>query len=160
MNLFIDTSALVKLYHEETGTENITFLLNRFAEDLSITISDITRIELHSAFLKRVRIKEIDLDIGRNVFAAFEKDIEMFSVIEVDDVAKSFAVQLLDSIAYQTGLKSLDAIQLSAAIVSHRFVAIDYFVACDKNLLNVAKYYFNILNPEFQTIQKKSAPPP
>lgn len=152
MNLFIDTSALVKLYHQETGTENITVLLNHSAKDLIMTISDITKIELHSAFLKRVRIKEIDLDIVRNVFTAFEKDIEMFSVIEVDDVVKSFAIQLLDSTAYQTGLKSLDAIQLSTAIVSHQFVAIDYFVACDKNLLNVAKYYFNVINPEFETI--------
>lgn len=56
MNLFIDTSALVKLYHHEAGTENLNDFLNHYADDLIITIADITRIEFHSAFLRRVRM--------------------------------------------------------------------------------------------------------
>lgn len=58
MNLFLDTNALVKLYHEEAGTEALSEFLHRHADNLIITISDISRIELHSAFLRRVRTEE------------------------------------------------------------------------------------------------------
>ena len=154
MNLFVDTSALVKLYHHEAGTEAFTDLLNQYAGDLVITIADLTRIEFHSAFLKRVRINEIALDTVKKVFEAFDKDLQMFCVVEVDTVVKGFAMQLLDTVAYQISLRTLDAIQLATAIVSHQVVAVDYFVVCDKNLLNVAGYYFTTFNPEVETIKR------
>ena len=153
MNLFVDTSALVKLYHHEAGTENFTNLLNQYAHDLVITIADLTRIEFHSAFMKRVRTKEIALDTIRKICEAFHKDLEMFNVVEIDTVVKSFAIQLLDSIAYQINLRTLDAIQLATAIISHQVFAVDYFVVSDKSLLNAAKYYFSTFNPEVETIK-------
>ncbi len=55
MNLFFDTSALVKLYHKEDGSDYLADFLNQNKDDLVITISDISKIEFHSAFLKRVR---------------------------------------------------------------------------------------------------------
>ncbi|MCR4320137.1 MAG: type II toxin-antitoxin system VapC family toxin [Candidatus Brocadiaceae bacterium] len=152
MNLFVDTSALVKLYHREAGTENLTELLSQYAPDLVITIADLTRIEFHSTFLKRVRIKEIALEDVRKVFDAFDNDLQMFNVVEVDTVVKIFAMQLLDSVAHQISLRTLDAIQLATAIVSNQVVAVDYFVACDKCLLNIAGYYFPTFNPEVETI--------
>jgi predicted nucleic acid-binding protein len=61
MNIFLDTNAVVKLYHQENGTDNLTDFLTLHQSDLIITISDLTKIELHSTFLKRVRMKQIDL---------------------------------------------------------------------------------------------------
>lgn len=154
MNLFVDTSALVKLYHHEVGTDNFTSLLNQHADDLVITIADLTRIEIHSAFLKRVRRNEFALETVGRVFEAFDKDLQMFSVVEVDSVVNNFALQFLDSIAYRINLRTLDAIQLAAAIVSHQGLSVDYFVVCDKSLLNVARYYFSTFNPEVETIKR------
>ncbi len=57
MHLFLDSNALVKLYHAEAGTENLLYLLNENANDLILTISYISKIEFHSAFLKRVQRK-------------------------------------------------------------------------------------------------------
>ncbi|NUN24417.1 MAG: type II toxin-antitoxin system VapC family toxin [Candidatus Jettenia caeni] len=110
MNLFIDTSALVKLYHHEAGTENLTNQLNQHAHDLIITIADLSKIEFYSTFLKRVRTKEITLEMVKKVFEAFDKDLQIFNVVEVDTMIKSFAIQLLDSRAYQINLRTLDAI--------------------------------------------------
>ena len=44
---FFDTSALVKLYHTEEGTERLDALLN--SEGPIIVISDLTKIEMVSA---------------------------------------------------------------------------------------------------------------
>ena len=77
MNLFLDTSAIVKLYQDEQGTDNLSNFLTQHASDLILTISDLTPIEFHSAFLRRVRMKEIELDIANQVFSDFKKDMEL-----------------------------------------------------------------------------------
>lgn len=148
MNVFLDTNAVVKLYHQEAGTDNLTNFLALHQADLIITVSDLTRIELHSTFLKRVRMKQIDLTDAYQVLAAFDHDTQMFNIWEVDSDVKENATALLKNIAHQKSLRTLDAIQLSTAIVSHQIIPIDYFATSDKKLLKVAKDYFPVFNPE------------
>jgi predicted nucleic acid-binding protein len=148
MNLFTDTSALVKLYHEEPGTENLSEFIHAHADDLVITISDLTEIEFHSAFLKRVRTNEIERSSARSIFRCFEADKNMFNIIETDNIIKEFSIRLLDLVGGEKSLRTLDAIQLSAAIASHRIIPTDYFVSSDKKLLKVAESYFTVFDPE------------
>jgi uncharacterized protein len=148
MNLYLDTSALIKLYHAEAGTENLVALLDKYAEDLVLTISDIAMIEFYSAFLKRVRKKEITLKKTQNVFSLFEDDIYMFNLIEVDNIVKSTAVELLKKESATLGLTTLDSIQLAAAITAHNLFPVDMFVTSDIKLLNIAEKYFLTYNPE------------
>lgn len=54
MNLFLDTSAIVKIYHQEKGTDKFTKYLTEISEELFLTTSDISKIELHSALLKNI----------------------------------------------------------------------------------------------------------
>jgi predicted nucleic acid-binding protein len=153
MNIFLDTNAVVKLYHHEAGTDNLANFLTLHQNDLVITISDLTKIELHSTFLKRVRMKQIDLKTVYQVFESFDNDAKMFNVIEVNHEIKKFAITLLNGVAYKRSLRTLDAIQLSSAIVSHQLFPIDYFVTADKKLLRVAKDYFPSFNPELSMPQ-------
>ncbi|MCD6184728.1 MAG: type II toxin-antitoxin system VapC family toxin [Deltaproteobacteria bacterium] len=148
MHLFLDSNALVKLYHTETGTENLVNLLKENAYDLILTIADISKIEFRSAFLKRVRTKEIELEIVKEAFFCFENDLFMCNVVEVDKAAKSLAINLLDSIAHEKGLKTLDSLQLSTAIITNQIFQFEYFVTSDKILSNIAKDYFPIFDPE------------
>lgn len=41
MNLFLDTSALLKLYHQEVGTEQFSKYLSNIKGDLFLTTSDL-----------------------------------------------------------------------------------------------------------------------
>jgi uncharacterized protein with PIN domain len=82
MNLFIDTSALVKLYHDELGTESLTKFLYSHSENLIITISDLSKIEFHAAFLKCVRTGEIELLVAENIFVNFDEDSKWLNIIE------------------------------------------------------------------------------
>ena len=148
MNAFLDTNAVVKLYHQEAGTDNLTNFLLLHQRDLIITISDLTKIELHSTFMKRVRMKQIDLNDANQALAAFDHDAQRLNIWEVDFEVKEYATALLKSIAHKKSLRTLDAIQLSTALVSHQIIPIDYFVTSDKKLFKVAKDYFLTFNPE------------
>jgi len=60
---FLDTSALVKRYHPERGSAVVQ---RAFAEPSARRIiSDISIIEVHSAFARRVRMGEITQRIFR-----------------------------------------------------------------------------------------------
>jgi predicted nucleic acid-binding protein len=93
-------------------------------------------------------MKQIDLKAVYQVFESFDSDTKMFNVIEVNHEIKKFAITLLNSVAYKRSLRTLDAIQLSSAIVSHQIVPVDCFVTADKKLLKIAKDYFSSFNPE------------
>ena len=88
MNVFLDSSAVIKLYHKEIGSDELLAFLNAQAHDLILTISDITRTEFHSAFLRRVRMKEILATPVFGVFSLFDRDLNMFNQIAVDETVK------------------------------------------------------------------------
>jgi uncharacterized protein len=148
MNMFLDTSAVIKLYHKEVGSDELLAFLNANAHDLIVTISDITRTEFHSAFLRRVRMKEIPATPVFAVFHLFDRDLKMFNHIAVDATVKNMATTLLDNIAHQRGLRSLDAFQLAAALFCHHIVPVDRFVTSDEKLGKIAEDYFTVFNPE------------
>ncbi|KPA16895.1 hypothetical protein MHK_002901 [Candidatus Magnetomorum sp. HK-1] len=71
--IFFDTSAIIKLYHDEDGTDDVLSIINSY--DPSILISDLTKIEFVSAFAKKVRTNEITEEIcmeTMNVNMTFE----------------------------------------------------------------------------------------
>jgi len=59
MKLFFDTSALVKYFHEEEGTAQITELISGSMNN-EIWVLDLARIEFSSALYRKYRAKEID----------------------------------------------------------------------------------------------------
>lgn len=148
MNSYLDTSAVVKLYHQELGSDALLSYLREHANDLILSVSDITRTEFHSAFLRRVRTGEIPREPMYGVFEAFDRDLRLFNVIPVDETVKQIAVTLLDQIAHQRGLRTLDAFQLAAALYCHRFVPVDMFITSDRRFITVAQDYFEVFNPE------------
>jgi predicted nucleic acid-binding protein len=45
MNVYLDTSAVIKLYYREVGSEELLAFLRRHSDNLIITMADITRTE-------------------------------------------------------------------------------------------------------------------
>jgi len=54
---FLDTSALVKIYHKETGTKRV---LNIYKSRSNITISELSEMEFISTIHRKFRDGEID----------------------------------------------------------------------------------------------------
>lgn len=148
MNLFLDTNALVKLYHKEKGSERLFHFLESNSEELVLTISDLSLIEFHSTFLRRVRTGEIKKKAISQVFTLFKNDILQYNIIEIDLSIKELAIDLLDSIALERSLRTLDAMQLASAMYSNLTVPIDYFATSDKKFANVVKAFFQVLDAE------------
>ncbi len=113
---FFDTSALVKRYHSEEGSD---FIDRLFAEtDAEFVISDISIIEFYSALSMKVRIGEIDEENFMSLRKLFSQDIKrgLYEVAEFANDEKLESTRLLLKYAKKHSLKTLDAIQLSGEI--------------------------------------------
>lgn len=67
---FFDTSVLVKLYHDEAGTERVEAIFNQL--DSPLVISELATVEFYAALARRVRMGEITVqaqDEARRNFA-------------------------------------------------------------------------------------------
>ncbi len=114
MIVFLDTSSLVKLYQQESGSEAIQNLVSA-AEVSAIYLSELAKLEFLSALWKKVRLKEITDEIAKAVFENFQNDIDKFNWIKLDsEIIKSASEQLMKY--GNTGLRTLDSIQFASAL--------------------------------------------
>ncbi|MFH0974891.1 MAG: type II toxin-antitoxin system VapC family toxin [Spirochaetota bacterium] len=130
MNFFFDTSALIKKYIIENGSDKVDKLLN---EAENVYISAITEIETFSTFKRLLIEKAIDKEEYEILKNEFETDFQYYSIINFDKSISSNAKSLIEK--YQ--LKSLDSIQLGTALYLKD--EIDFFVVCDEKLIKSGK---------------------
>ena len=139
---FFDTSALVKLYHEESG--DITVLPIYYGEN-EIFISELSRIEFVSATHKKLRNKEINTNILRITIDRFISDYDdRFHVIPLSSSLVAMAFDLITKYGRTKHLITLDAIQIASflAIADNDTI----FVCADDRLNNfVNQMSFNTL---------------
>jgi hypothetical protein len=131
MKIFLDTSSLFKLYHQETGTEE----LESFFLKLKIThiyLSEISKLEFTSTIWKKVRTKEISIDQAQITAKLFESDFEKYNFILTDSLILEQARNFTNKYGLE-GLRTLDSIQLSTCKLLEKQV--DLFFTADK-LLN------------------------
>jgi predicted nucleic acid-binding protein len=137
---FLDTSALVKRYVPEIGSDWILSITDP-ATDNDLAISQITWVEVHSAFARRLRdgslsAQRFDL-IAQKVREDFENE---YRVIDVDQTLIETATELV----MQHPLRAYDSVQLASALrfQSTTLVSVPntqlVFVSADNRLLNIA----------------------
>ena len=135
MNLFFDTSALVKFFHEEQGTEIVTGIITD--DENTIYVSELARIEFISAIYRRYRSKEIDDYSLMEALKGFDEEFVQFNVESLGSTVLQEAEKLIKSFGKSYGLRTLDAIHLATFVLIKE--ADWFFVACDDNLINTAK---------------------
>ena len=110
---FVDTSALVKRYLPETGSEWILDLFER--DGATFGISSITVVELASTLGRKRREGAID-DVQRDTqFRQFLLDSADIEIVPVDEELIIQTSQVLLSGLSAARLRSLDALQLASA---------------------------------------------
>ncbi len=144
MNLFFDTSALVKFFHEEEGTDIVTNLI--LEQNNIIWISELGRLEFISAVFRRFRNKELDEGQLITAVNSFENQITGFNVEPLDHTVLEQAEFFIKQYGRAYGLKALDALHLSAfSLISEKDWS---FVVADDNFCKVAEVVgFTIINP-------------
>ncbi|NIJ55148.1 type II toxin-antitoxin system VapC family toxin [Dyadobacter arcticus] len=130
MNLFLDTSSLIKLYHEEQGTEELDFLFQNYSIS-KIYLSEISKVEFASAFWKKTRTGELSHSVAAKIISLFESDYSQFSFILIDEIVIRQTRYLLNRHGVN-GLRTLDGIQLACASVLGR--SADLYKTNDRQL--------------------------
>lgn len=131
----IDTSALIKRYLSEAGSE----ALSQFLQDVPLlTTSSLTELEIWAAFERAKRIRRIDSPTYRKITAELTKEISEGSIVlvPIDQSIHSLAIKAIR----QRRLRAPDAIQLATALslqgVSGNEVT---FLCADHALLDAAR---------------------
>ncbi|MBO9611492.1 MAG: type II toxin-antitoxin system VapC family toxin [Dyadobacter sp.] len=130
MRLFLDTSSLIKLYHEEKDSESFKNIIIQNSIS-SIFLSELTRVEFLSALWKKRRQGELSTEIVEQMAVLFEEDAARFTFIPLNDHIVQNACGLLNRYGLE-GLRSLDSIQPATAIALKNRA--DLFVTSDKLL--------------------------
>lgn len=146
---FLDSSALAKAYHAETGTAKVVALLQDAGSEY--LISSLTVIEIQSVFSQKVRDGRIDKADYTLLKQRFAADVQSKRLIVKNLLRphQKMAENLLEKHAQVRRLRTLDAVQLGAAIELGRRNALDHFVCADKHLVEVARLEgLSVVNPD------------
>jgi uncharacterized protein len=131
MILFCDTSALIKLYIDEDGSNELKLLLQ---EAEAVAVCRIAWAEAHAALCRRARELPDDSDNIEQAKAALVSDWPHFVVLEIDQSLVERAGEYADMFA----LRGYDSIQLAAAFETGRISQSAIFFACFDSRLNKA----------------------
>lgn len=114
MKIFLDTSALFKLYHNEFGSDELKNLFQNFSIT-SVYLSEITKLEFASTTWKKVRKGEINSIEAKILIQQFETDFKKYSFISIDTIVNQLAANCLEKYG-KSGLRTLDSLQLATCI--------------------------------------------
>lgn len=109
MMVYLDSSALVKLYGEEAGALDTIDLLD---DAEMVAISPITRVEVASALARAVRTRMLAANGGREAYRAFIEESHALVQVPVTDRVLTRAQDLV----WEHGLRGYDAVQLASAL--------------------------------------------
>ena len=115
---FFDSSALVKFYVEEVGTDWVRAFTD--VEDNVIHVSRLAKVETISALTRRLRRNDITTDQFDEACRVLEEDFAtQFRVVAVMEQIIADA----EGLAKQHGLRAYDAVQLASALDASRIVS-------------------------------------
>jgi uncharacterized protein len=137
--LFVDTSALVKRYVDETGSAWLRAAIDPALSPL-VVMSHLALAEMRSAFQRRLREGTLTPAELSRLHDAFRGDCrDEYQIFPVNQSVIDLAGDLIER---QT-LRTLDAIQLATALTARHFLVTRgfpeiVFIAADDRLLQAA----------------------
>lgn len=145
MTYYFDTSALVKIYHREPGTERV---LPIYKSHDTISISELSRIELLATVARKYREHTITIETLHAVYAKFQEDYDQrYEVLKFSSLVIDEADNLLRRYGEQYGLKTLDSLQFAFLTIYCEHET--QFVCSDVTLGQLVKREgFDIIVPE------------
>jgi predicted nucleic acid-binding protein len=146
--LFFDTSALVKRYYEESGTAVVDDLVED--PDHEVVITSLSIIETVSAFRRKQNRDDLDADrVSTLLSGFFEEALSEFVVLPMDESYHQFSFDLV----LEVDLRTLDSLQLSAALSTVTESSAPTSVSADVDLLAVAADRgLETLNPDEEQV--------
>ena len=110
MTLYLDTSALVKLYFEETGSGEVR---RKVEQARVVATSRLAYVETFAGIGRKTREGALDKAERARALAAFLRDWGSFFILEVSEPVCRTAADLVEN----HPLRTLDAIHLASALL-------------------------------------------
>lgn len=133
MNLYFDTSALVKRYVNEAGSDNVRVWL-RSADHKATGL--ITRAELPAGINRLLRMKYLVSEDYVNALNEFRADWEFFNRIPITEQLVARA----DLLTCEYSLRGYDAVHLACALTWQDLLGASVSLATfDKELIDAAQ---------------------
>ncbi|MGE5527606.1 MAG: type II toxin-antitoxin system VapC family toxin [Patescibacteria group bacterium] len=151
MNRFLDTSALLKRYIPEVGTEAV----DRILSGCSVYISSLTLTEAVSAFRRLWEVRRVmDERAFRDLRAHLLADVGR-GVVEVVPLTAQDVVVSLEMLDGQY-LTPINALILASAVNLRRRIADLVFVSADTKLCAAAEPLMKVVNPSHNPEQRQA----
>lgn len=132
MTVFADTSALVKLYIQEDGSEGARQQIEAATE---VVVADVTYSEARAAFAARHRLGDVSRGEYAALKAAFEGDWQGMARLQITEAICREAGDL----AERYGLRGYDGIQMACyALVARNAAGNEVEFACFDERLKAA----------------------
>lgn len=130
MKVFLDTSSLFKLYHQELDSGVVESVFTDYKVS-DVFLSELCKIEFASTVWKKVRAQDITELQAKAIIEAFDDDFGKYTFVQIDTILIEQAKNLITKYGKQ-GLRALDSIQLSTAVMLKSQA--DLFLSSDKLL--------------------------
>ena len=132
-SVFVDTSALVKFYYPEIGSEKVE---SQILNADKVYLCQLTPTELASALMKKVKDKTLDRVRQETIWNAFLDDLGSLQVelVPLTQRHSEKATQMIRAHGHKEGIRTLDSLQLVAALE----VKEAKFLSSDKSLVALA----------------------
>jgi len=134
---YLETSALVKLYVLEPGTDRLLQLASNLSENRFAVLA-ISPVEVRSAIRRRERAGDIDSKTAGLILDRLRQHLEArFLRQALNDTVLDGALEIIDRYA----LRAYDAIQLAGCLALKTAAGTDLptFVCSDRQLLEAAR---------------------
>ncbi|HEU0009003.1 MAG TPA: type II toxin-antitoxin system VapC family toxin [Verrucomicrobiae bacterium] len=125
---FVDTSALVKLYRNESLTAAVEACV---APNDTLVIGGIACLEFQSAFYGLVRQNLIAQSHAQQRISLLRQDLPNFVVISLTQALVASAEVLIDRFGVSEGLRPGDALHLACALEAHGQAPLDSVLTTD-----------------------------
>jgi len=132
MILYLDTSALVKLYVEEAGTEEVAAAVGRSERVVTCRIA---YAEARAAFARAKRERVLSERDLRAAVRRLDLDFGAYDLVEVTDSL----VRRAGELAEKRALRGFDALHLASALLAVRDAGRAEFGSYDSRLSTAAK---------------------
>jgi len=131
--VYVDTSALVKFYYPEEGSDRVEAVLLKADR---VYISDLTMVEVASALIQKVRTGDLNKRAEMVIWTAFLDDMHTGTVemVHLTERHHLKAVDIIREFGGKHGIKTLDAIHLA---IAHGMQDAS-FLCSDKTLVRIA----------------------
>lgn len=137
---YFDTSALLKFYVNEVGSNWVQTLLSSSTKPI-VFISNLTLVEARCAFARRLRDGTLSSATHAKLISAFIYDVTYnYQIINVISTIIESACQLAD----KHPLRAYDAVQLATALLLDKQLRQANkqplnFISADNNLITIAQ---------------------